>query len=66
MGEDDDGQKLKTSLKIFMEYLVKNKDDSPLYLFENTNNANEPFSVILQNYKVPIFFQEEENLLAVL
>ncbi len=49
-----------------MEYLVKNKDDSPLYLFENTNNANEPFSVILQNYKVPIFFREEENLLAVL
>lgn len=66
MGEDDDGQKLKTSLKNFMEYLVKNKDDSPLYLFENTNNANEPFSVILQNYKVPIFFREEENLLAVL
>lgn len=47
-----------------MEYLVKNKDDSPLYLFENINSPNEDFSSILKHYNVPEYFQG--NLLALL
>jgi histone arginine demethylase JMJD6 len=34
IAEDDKGKKLRVPLRYFMEYLVYNQDDSPLYLFE--------------------------------
>lgn len=34
VGEDDEGLTLRLDLKYFFEYLVYNRDDSPLYLFE--------------------------------
>lgn len=43
IGEDDKGKKLRIPFKYFLEYLVYNKDDSPLYLFERYN---------VQKYKV--------------
>lgn len=33
VGEDEDGCKLRMPFKYYLEYLVYNKDDSPLYLF---------------------------------
>lgn len=34
VAEDNKGKKLRIPLKYFLEYLIYNKDDSPLYLFE--------------------------------
>jgi len=35
VGEDDKGYALRTKLADFIEYLIYNRDDSPLYLFES-------------------------------
>ena len=42
-----------------MEYLVYNKDDSPLYLFESSLENNKEMRPILENYTVPIYFQDD-------
>lgn len=41
VGEDDKGKKLRMAFKDFLEYLVYNKDDSPLYLFERYKIMNK-------------------------
>lgn len=35
IAEDEDGIKLKLEFKYYLEYLLYNQDDNPLYLFEN-------------------------------
>jgi len=53
VGEDDDGNKIKLSFHAFMHYLIRNTDDSPLYLFENITVPTKETQLILQNYTVP-------------
>lgn len=36
VGEDDEGYALRMKMGSFLEYLVYNRDDSPLYLFESS------------------------------
>lgn len=59
VGEDDDGQKLRMTMNSFIKYMIHNTDDSPLYLFENTNVATEELRPILDNYQVPPYFTED-------
>ena len=59
MGEDDDGYKLRTPLKYYLEYLVHNKDDSPLYLFESSIENKPQMKHIINNYQVPKYFKDD-------
>ena len=59
IGEDDDGYPLKLKLKHFIEYLVFNKDDSPLYLFQSSIESRRKIKDIVQDYQVPKFFQDD-------
>lgn len=36
VGESDSGRKLRVTMGEFVEYMLGNKDDSPLYLFESS------------------------------
>ena len=58
-GEDDDGDKIKVKLKYFMEYLRKNKDDSPLYIFDSTFDDDRVAKKILKDYRVPSYFSDD-------
>ena len=59
MGEDDDGYKLRVPFKYYLEYLVNNKDDSPLYLFESSIEDHKQASNLLNYYSVPKYFKDD-------
>jgi histone arginine demethylase JMJD6 len=59
VGEDDDGYKLRVHFKYYLEYLIYNKDDSPLYLFESSLHDHKQAKAILQNYQVPAYFRDD-------
>jgi histone arginine demethylase JMJD6 len=59
VGEDDDGYKLRVPLKYYFEYLVNNKDDSPLYLFESSIEEHKEAHKIMKNYEVPPYFKDD-------
>jgi len=58
-GEDDDGRSIKIKLKHFLEYLLKNKDDSPLYIFDSHFDDDRLAKRILTDYRVPLFFRDD-------
>ena len=59
IGEDDDGYKIKVYFKYYLEYLVYNKDDSPLYLFESSIENNKYLRELLSEYQVSEYFKED-------
>ena len=59
VGEDDDGKTLKIKLKYFMKYLRENRDDSPLYIFDSAFDDDRDAKRLLQDYKVPSYFDED-------
>lgn len=58
-GEDDDGRSVRVRLKHFFKYLAKQKDDSPLYIFDSTYDDNKEAKVLLDDYKVPSYFPDD-------
>jgi histone arginine demethylase JMJD6 len=46
-------------MKYFMEYLVKQKDDSPLYLFESALEDRDEGSKIIKRFQVPKYFRDD-------
>ena len=59
IGEDDDEKTVRTQLKYFFEYMKKNKDDSPLYLFEKDIGDKKEYRPILKNYSIPKYFKDD-------
>lgn len=41
IAEDEEENKLRVQMKHFFEYLIHNKDDSPLYMFESSLEDSE-------------------------
>ena len=59
VGEDDEGYPLKLRLKHFIEYMLYNKDDSPLYLFQSSIESRKKIKDLVKDYSVPKFFQDD-------
>ena len=58
-GEDDDGNKLRIKLKYYFEFLLHNRDDSPLYLFESSVEDNKEMRNMISKYIVPKYFLDD-------
>lgn len=59
VGEDDDGYKVKAKLKYFLKYMERNKDDSPLYVFDGNFDGDDVSRSLLADYKVPSYFTDD-------
>jgi histone arginine demethylase JMJD6 len=59
VGEDDEGYKVKMKLAHFIDYLRGNTDDSPLYIFDSNYDVSAINKYLLEDYKVPSYFQED-------
>lgn len=59
VGEDDEGYKIKIKFKYFMDYLLYNKDDSPLYMFESSIENHKELKNLITEYMVPQYFSED-------
>jgi histone arginine demethylase JMJD6 len=46
-------------MKYYLEYLVYNKDDSPLYMFESSLEDKEDTKTIIDNYQIPKYFKDD-------
>ena len=59
MGEDDDGYPIRIKVKYFFEYLVNQKDDSPLYLFESSLEDRKEAWKMTKHFEVPKYFKDD-------
>lgn len=55
IAESENGNKIKMKLKNFMYYIIHQTDDSPLYLFENSDTNKK----LKKKYEVPKYFKED-------
>jgi histone arginine demethylase JMJD6 len=58
-GEDDDGHSVKVKLRHFLEYLRWNRDDSPLYVFDSGFDDDPVARSLLEDYRVPTYFDDD-------
>lgn len=57
VAEDNKGKKLRIPLKYFLEYLIYNKDDSPLYLFESSiEDLKDGGKDMIKHFKIHKYF----------
>ena len=59
VGEDDDGYKVKVKFKYFLKYMEKNRDDSPLYVFDGNYDDDSVSKCLLEHYSVPSYFPDD-------
>ena len=58
-GEDDEGYKVKIKLKYFLEYVIKQQDDSPMYVFDNSFDEHPVAKALMQDFDIPKYFRED-------
>ena len=58
IGESDSGRKLRVTMREFIEYMINNEDDSPLYLFESSLEDHEVAKRMLKEYSPPKYFNK--------
>lgn len=57
VGKDDAGSAVRLRVDHFEQYMKVQRDDSPIYLFDNHFKAEK--KELLQDYKVPSFFPDD-------
>jgi histone arginine demethylase JMJD6 len=58
IGESDSGKKLRVTMKEYIEYMLYNRDDSPLYLFESSLEDHKYGNTFLKEYTPAKFFKQ--------
>mmetsp|Transcript_13194 Transcript_13194/g.25254 ORF Transcript_13194/g.25254 Transcript_13194/m.25254 type:complete len:486 (-) Transcript_13194:278-1735(-) len=59
VGEDDEGYSIRVKLKYFLNYMLHNIDDSPMYLFDCSFDEHDRESELLGDYQVPFYFKDD-------
>lgn len=59
VGSDKKGRKLRLKYKYFKDYMDKQQDDSPLYLFETSMDSITEMSTLKEDYSVPDVFPHD-------
>jgi len=59
VGEDDGGKSIKMKMKHFLRYMQENRDDSPLYVFDSAFDEDKRAKNLLDDYTVPVYFEED-------
>ena len=59
IAEDDEEKKIKIEIQKYYKYMLHQRDDSPLYMFQSGFNELEGTTDIVNNYQVPKYFKED-------
>lgn len=59
VAKDDKGKKLRMKFKYYADYIRKQQDDSPLYLFETNVDDNGYIRPLTEDFKIPDIFPHD-------
>lgn len=58
IGSDHQGKPIQIKLKQYFEYLLYNRDDAPLYMFESSKSKSKAQKKLKNDYTAPKYFRQ--------